>query len=84
VNSINSQGGSSGRGGDVDITTERFFRATDTFLDRNNIEASISTAGANGGGNVTIRHGGRGETPFDIGNATTNGTTGAITSVVIP
>ncbi len=77
VTSINAQGGSEGQGGTVDITTEQFFRATDTIPNSN---ISISTSGGNGGGDITIRHGGRGLTPFDVGNATTNGTAGAITS----
>ncbi|MDJ0595465.1 MAG: CHAT domain-containing protein [Pleurocapsa sp. MO_226.B13] len=80
VTSINAQGGSEGQGGTVDITTEEDFRATDTFTDRNGITASISTAGGQGGGDITIRHGGNGEIPFEVGNASTNGTEGAITS----
>ncbi|PZV12566.1 MAG: hypothetical protein DCF22_12190 [Leptolyngbya sp.] len=81
VNSINAQGGSSGRGGNVDITTERFFRAGGMFSDRNGIQASISTAGGVAGGSITIRHdGGLRGTPFVVGNATVNGTAGAITT----
>ncbi|MBD1809276.1 CHAT domain-containing protein [Microcoleus sp. FACHB-SPT15] len=80
VNSIKAQGGSSGRGGQVNVTTEQFFQATETFSDRNGIEASISSTGGIGGGNITIRHGGNGETPFDVGSASTNGTASAITS----
>ncbi len=80
VTSINAQGGSNGSGGTVDITTDQFFRATGTFTDRNSITASISTAGGQGGGNITIRHGGNGEIPFDVGDAATNGTATAITS----
>ncbi|NEQ25001.1 MAG: hypothetical protein F6K28_39100, partial [Microcoleus sp. SIO2G3] len=80
VSSINAQGGSSGRGGQVNVTTEEFFQATDTFSDRNGIEASISSVGGNGGGNITIRHGGNGDTPFDVGSGSTNGTASAITS----
>ena len=80
VTSINAQGGSSGRGGNVNITTEQFFRATGTFTDDNDVNASISTAGGQGGGDITIRHGGNGQTPFDVGDAATNGTAGAITS----
>lgn len=80
VSSINAQGGSNGIGGQVDVTTGQFFQATETFSDRNGIEASISSAGGNIGGNITIRHGGNGETPFDVGNASTNGTVSAITS----
>ncbi len=77
VSSINTQGGTTG--GAVDITTDRFFRATDTFT-TNGLNASISTVGASSGGDITIRHGGRGLTPFDVGNASTNGTAGAITT----
>jgi filamentous hemagglutinin family protein len=80
VSSINTQGGNNGRGGTIDITAGRFFRATDTFIDRNGITASISTAGGSSGGAITIRHGGNGVTPFVVGNSTTNGTAGAITS----
>jgi hypothetical protein len=35
VNYINAQGGSSGTGGTVNINTQQFFRATDTFTDAN-------------------------------------------------
>ncbi|HEY9597423.1 MAG TPA: filamentous hemagglutinin N-terminal domain-containing protein, partial [Cyanophyceae cyanobacterium] len=80
VAAINAQGGTNGTGGNVDITTDQFFRATDTFTDGNGILSSISTVGGNRGGNITIRHGGGGITPFDIGSGTTNGTAGAITS----
>ena len=80
VSTINAQGGSNGKGGNVDITTQQFFRATDTFLDRNGTATSISTAGGLGGGDITIRHGGNGLIPFEVGNATTNGTVGAISS----
>ncbi|MEQ8997549.1 MAG: CHAT domain-containing protein [Coleofasciculus sp. B1-GNL1-01] len=46
-----------------------------------NQEASISTAGGVEDGNITIRHGGGlRNTPFEVGNATTNGTTSAISS----
>lgn len=80
VSFINAQGGSEGTGGSVDITTESFFRATDTFPDRNDQPASISTIGGVSGGDITIRHGGNGETPFDVGDGRVNGTAGAITS----
>ena len=80
VASINTQGGALGRGGDVSITTDRFFRATSAFSDRSNLLSSISTAGGQGGGAITIRHGGGLLTPFIVGDATTNGTAGAVTS----
>ncbi|EDX74573.1 haemagglutination activity domain protein [Coleofasciculus chthonoplastes PCC 7420] len=81
VDSINAQGGSNGRGGNVDITTEQFFRATETFSDRTGTTTSISTAGGNGGGSVIIRHqGGKLDTPFTVGQDynDVNGTRGAI------
>ncbi|MEQ9373368.1 MAG: CHAT domain-containing protein [Coleofasciculus chthonoplastes F3-SA18-01] len=81
VDSINAQGGSNGRGGNVDITTERFFRATDTFRDRTGTTTSISTAGGNSGGSVIIRHqGGKLRIPFTVGQDynDVNGTRGAI------
>ena len=57
-----------------------FFRATDSFTNSNGLVTSISTAGGSGSGNITIQHGGNGEIPFEVGNATTNGTAAAITS----
>ena len=81
VASINAQGGTGGKGGNVDITTEQFFRATGTFTDQNGVNASISTAGGTGDGSIIIRHdGGARLIPFDVGDATTNGTAGAITT----
>ncbi|MEQ8999353.1 MAG: CHAT domain-containing protein [Coleofasciculus sp. B1-GNL1-01] len=81
VDSINAQGGINGRGGNVDITTEQFFRATETFSDRTGTTTSISTAGGNGGGSVIIRHqGGKLGIPFTVGQDynNENGTRGAI------
>ncbi|MDZ8093940.1 MAG: CHAT domain-containing protein [Nostoc sp. DedQUE05] len=75
---INAQGGKNGRGGDIDITARQFFRVTDTFTDSNSSLASISSLGGNSGGDITIRHGGGNLNPFQIGNASVNGTAGAI------
>ncbi|WP_446395443.1 CHAT domain-containing protein [Coleofasciculus sp. E1-EBD-02] len=81
VTLINAQGGTEGIGGTVDITTEQFFQATGTFTDQNNIIASISTAGGAGEGTITIRHdGGARGISFDVGDATINGTAGALTT----
>lgn len=79
VSQINAQSSGSGRGGNVDITTQSFFQATDSFSDQNNVNASISTAGRADGGSIIIRHAGGGVIPFIVGNAGTNGTQGAIT-----
>ncbi|MGL5082045.1 MAG: CHAT domain-containing protein [Microcoleaceae cyanobacterium] len=85
VEFINAQGGPSGRGGDVLISTERFFRATGSFNDQNNVESSISTVSGQGGGSVTIRHGGGllqdPRARFVVGaSLTENGTAAAITT----
>jgi filamentous hemagglutinin family protein len=80
VHSINTQGGANGVGGNVEIFTDRFFLASGTFVDRNGILASISTAGGAGGGAIMIRHGGSDAVAFHIGSPTDNGTAGAITS----
>ncbi|HEY9614932.1 CHAT domain-containing protein, partial [Allocoleopsis sp.] len=79
VNQIDAQNLGNGRGGNVDITANKFFRSTGSFNDRNGVNASISTSGGADGGTITIRHGGGGVTPFIVGNAETNGTQGAIT-----
>jgi len=79
VSQIDSQSLGNGNGGAVEITTGQFFQATDTFLDQNGNQTSISTAGVADGGSIFIRHGGEGITPFIVGNADINGTEGAIT-----
>jgi hypothetical protein len=84
VGLIDSQGGV--RGGNIDITLNRFFRATDTFTDRNGINASLSSAGGTSGGSIIVRHGGGDRlTPFTVGRGLSdgvnaNGTAGAITT----
>jgi filamentous hemagglutinin family protein len=78
VSHINAQSLGIGTGGNVNITANSF-QATGSFPDRNGVNASISVAGGADGGTIIIRHGGGGVTPFIVGNAGTNGTTGAIT-----
>jgi CHAT domain-containing protein len=79
VVSINAQGGASATGGNVDITTDGLFRATGTFLDQMGLATSISTTGGPTGGSLVIRHGGGTIVDlFTIGDATNNGTAGAI------
>jgi len=78
VKFINAQSLQNGTGGTVEIATRRFFRATQTFRDRNGLDASISVAGEEGG-TVTIRHQGGGLIPFIVGDSDLNGTAGAIT-----
>ena len=69
-----------GIGGNVDITTNQFLKASSFFTDINGIEASISTAGSEGNGIINIRHGGNGKTSFSVGDAQKNGTARAITT----
>ncbi|MCE2703502.1 MAG: CHAT domain-containing protein, partial [Anabaena sp. 49633_E8] len=81
VTTINTQALGSGIGGDINITTNSFFRATGTFttfIGYIPVNASISTLGINGSGNLTITHGGNGITPFVVGNTEKTGTAGAI------
>jgi filamentous hemagglutinin family protein len=80
VAGIEAEGGTGGTGGTVDITSTNFFRATGSFPNQNGTTASISTSGGTGGGSILIHHGGRGVTPFIVGDASTNGTAGAITT----
>ncbi|HEY9849513.1 MAG TPA: CHAT domain-containing protein, partial [Leptolyngbyaceae cyanobacterium] len=81
VEYINAQGGSSGTGGTVDITTQRFFRAKGTFIDKNGVLSSISTTDGAGGSPIVIRHNGGLNTAFNVvSDATINGTAGNITS----
>lgn len=77
VKYINTQGGI--QGGDVDITAGRYFRAVGTFIDNGGVTSSISTRGGSGGA-ITIKHGGNGIVPFIVGDASVNGTLGAITT----
>jgi CHAT domain-containing protein len=79
VNQINAQSLGGGKGGNVNITTDRFFQSAGSFVDQNGVNASISVAGGGEGGTVTIQHGGRGIIPFTVGDAGINGTQGAIT-----
>ncbi|RMF25404.1 MAG: CHAT domain-containing protein [Cyanobacteria bacterium J083] len=81
---INTQGNT--RGGDVTLDAQNgFIRLTNTFLNSNGNNTSISTTSsvAGNGGSVTIRHGGQGIVPFVVGDGTgeivtNNGTLGLI------
>ena len=79
VPAINAQSLGDESGGDVKITANDFLRVTDSFFDRNRIDASISTAGGAEGGLIRIQHGGDSTTPFFVRDASVNGTAGAIT-----
>ncbi|MGB3507770.1 MAG: filamentous hemagglutinin N-terminal domain-containing protein, partial [Microcoleaceae cyanobacterium] len=74
VTSIQAEGGN--RGGNVEITTDNALRVTGTFQDKSQNITSISTAAELVGGDITIE---TGKTTFTVGDATTNGSVGAIT-----
>lgn len=80
VRGIQAEGGINGAGGTVNIRTPGLFRASSSFPNLNGTTASIATSGAIAGGLVTIRHGGAGVIPFTVGDASVNGTAGAITT----
>jgi hypothetical protein len=64
VAAINAQGGT--RGGTINIFTQGFFRATDSFLASDGQDASISSAGGSVGGTITIQHGGKDIFPLEL------------------
>ncbi len=67
-----------GAGGLVNVTAGRFVRGT-SFTSSN--PTATITAAADSSGAITIRHGGGAvNQPFTVGDATTNGTAGAIVS----
>ncbi|MEA5466646.1 CHAT domain-containing protein [Leptothoe sp. PORK10 BA2] len=67
-----------GTGGDVTVvSTASTVRGIDVIAGSNN---TISTAGVTGNGRIRIIHGGGDTVPFDIGDASFNGTAGAITT----
>ena len=85
VGYINTSTPSANSGGAVDITAPRFFKAANGIVitaagNNNPVSASIYTNGTVNSGAITIRHGGNGLTPFEIGNAATNGTKDSIVS----
>jgi filamentous hemagglutinin family protein len=65
-------------GGIIDLSTQQFFRATDSFTAADNSTASLSALGNDTSGFIDIQYQGAGTTPFEIGSAATNGTVGAI------
>ncbi|NEO84419.1 MAG: CHAT domain-containing protein [Spirulina sp. SIO3F2] len=73
-----------GQGGNVTLTSEGMVQLQGALDPAdsgfNNFAASISSAGATGGGAIAIQHGGQGVIPFVIGDASRNGTAAAITA----
>ncbi|NEO88412.1 MAG: CHAT domain-containing protein, partial [Spirulina sp. SIO3F2] len=71
-----------GIGGAVTVESPDSFVTIDGTVSSNFVSfpASISTAGTSGGGSILIRHGGNGLVPFQVGDASINGTSAAITA----
>ncbi|NEO87069.1 MAG: CHAT domain-containing protein [Spirulina sp. SIO3F2] len=70
-----------GAGGTVSLASDRFIRLTQTdtgLFGTSNV--SISTAGSQSGGAITIRHGGLGLVPFTVGDASINGSAGSLST----
>ena len=76
VSSINTEAAQTG--GNIEINTRRFFRATGTFQAGNEVEASLSAIGSDEGGSIVLPS--STSDTFEIGDATLNGTVGAITN----
>ncbi|MBE9146702.1 CHAT domain-containing protein [Planktothrix mougeotii] len=74
TNTLNSQGGS------INLTSGGVLQVQGTLLDQNGIPVSISSANGSNGGAITIQYQGGETVPFVIGDATLNGTAGAITT----
>ncbi|MGL5193446.1 MAG: filamentous hemagglutinin N-terminal domain-containing protein, partial [Chroococcales cyanobacterium] len=80
-NNITATGTLNSLGGDINITSGNFLRVLDTFNNPNGVNASISSVDSGDlGGDIRIEHRGGTTTPFIIGDATVNGTAGAITT----
>lgn len=74
VQTINTQS-QNGRGGNIDVTVQQTFQAVNTLPDG----SSLNAAGNTQGGSIRITHGGRFlGVPFTVGDASINGTAGAI------
>ena len=66
--------------GNITVRTPKFFRATgiaEVFLSEEEFPDLVGSV-VSRDGQVTITHGGNGETPFEVGDAEVNGTAGAI------
>lgn len=73
--------GLSGPGGAVDAFTQKFFRATGVFSNRDGIPASISASGIPGGDILIFHGGGSVDEPFVVGDPNApNGTAFTITT----
>lgn len=75
VNTINAQGSTSG--GAITVLTPLTFQALGSFIDQNGVAASLSTVGGSQGGPILL---GYGFPRFTLGDPSTNGTLGAITT----
>ncbi len=77
VTSIRTEGQQ--QGGNIEIITDQFFRATGSFTAANQQQASLSVLGNETAGTVILQQGGdTTNTPFVIGDATLNGTVAPI------
>ncbi|MBD2042807.1 filamentous hemagglutinin N-terminal domain-containing protein [Microcoleus sp. FACHB-672] len=80
LSAIDTQGVGDFAGGEVNLQAGNFLRVGNGFRDGNNVNASISSVDAFGGGDISIRHAGGRTAPFVVGDGATNGTAAAITT----
>lgn len=78
VDTIRAEGGVAG--GNVDIATDHFFQALDSFTSLDGQVVSVSTAAASGTGDITIHHGGNSSIPFQVGDGNLLGSAAGLTS----
>jgi filamentous hemagglutinin family protein len=88
VEFVDARGGDAGQGGSVDVNTNGRFRAQGTFS-VDGIATSIATGGGLRGGDIRIKvAGNQVNVPFIVGDASVNGTQGAISTgadnVILP
>jgi filamentous hemagglutinin family protein len=76
IQAATTEGGSTGTGGNINVVTNGSFQATDILPGRSG-RASLATTGGQPGGTISIRHG---QPSFTVGDATQNGTAGALTT----
>lgn len=79
---INAEATTIGAGGAVTLESGGLVRIDGTVISTLALSepSSISTAGSAAGGQILIRHAGNTITPFSVGDASTNGTSAAITT----
>ncbi|MEM8637604.1 MAG: CHAT domain-containing protein [Cyanobacteria bacterium P01_G01_bin.54] len=72
--------GIGGAGGTVNLASDSLVQITGAGTGGFGITTSISTTGSTAGGNIIVQHGGLGLVPFTVGDASSNGTAGTVST----